>query len=487
MCEGHLSPDLKDRRIAELERQLAEALAKIERLQAGNAELERRLTEALAKIKVLQAENEALKRAGKRQATPFARRKRVAEPKKPGRKAGQGKFAHREKPTPEQVQETKVAELCNCPECGGELVDIREHEQFEIDIPEVKLVVRRYVSYSGSCPRCRKRMRMNHPEQTSQATGAAGVVVGPRAKALAADLKHRLGASYEKVCETINDAFGLQVTRSGWCQADQRLAEQAQPVYLELIETLRGCMAVHADETGWRIGSLSAWLWVFTQQHITVYTIADNRSHTVVLDILGREFKGILVADCFLAYDHHALADWLKQKCLAHLLKDLKELTETKTRGAVRFARDATALLKEALALKAEKPTLDAPTFAQRAADLETRLDTLIDPHRQLSDPDNARLAKRLRKQRPHILRFLYVDGLDATNNQAERMLRPAVITRKTNGCNRSETGAEAHAILSSVLATCRQQSIPILDYLIRLQRYGDTPPSLTGSPSAVT
>jgi hypothetical protein len=258
-------------------------------------------------------------------------------------------------------------------------------------------------------------------------------------------------------------------------------------VYLELIEALRGCVAVHADETGWRIGTLSAWLWVFTQQHITVYTIADNRSHEVVLDILGREFKGILVGDCFRAYDHRTLADWLKQKCLGHLLKDLKELTETKTRGAVRFARGVTALLKEALALKAKKPSLDASTFAQRAADLEARLDALIDPQRRLSDPDNARFAKRLRRQRPHILRFLYVDGLDATNNQAERMLRPAVITRKTNGCNRSETGAEAHAILSSVLATCRQQAIPILDYLIRLQRYGDTPPSLTGSPSAVT
>jgi len=194
MCEEHLTPDLKDRRIAELERQLAEALAKIERLQA---------------------ENEALKRAGKRQAAPFARREHVKEPKKAGRKAGQGKFARREKPTPEQVQETKIAELCNCPECGGELVDIREHEQFEIDIPEVKPVIWRYVSYSGECPTCRKRVRMNHPEQTSQATGAAGVVVGPRAKALAADLKHRLGASYEKVCETLNDAFGLKVTRSG--------------------------------------------------------------------------------------------------------------------------------------------------------------------------------------------------------------------------------------------------------------------------------
>lgn len=119
--------------------------------------------------------------------------------------------------------------------------------------------------------------------------------------------------------------------------------------------------------------------------------------------------------------------------------------------------------------------------------------DQLIDEKRRLTDPDNARFAKRLRKHRQYIFRFLYVDDLDATNpsagsgQAAERMLRPAVITRKTNGCNRSDEGAKTHAILSSLLATCRQQAVPILDYLIQLQRYGETPPSLTNCPSPPT
>ena len=78
--------------------------------------------------------------------------------------------------------------------------------------------------------------------------------------------------------------------------------------------------------------------------------------------------------------------------------------------------------------------------------------------------------------------RALYVDTLEATNNQAERMLRPAVITRKTNGCNRTPDGARTHAILSSVLVTCRQHSIPILDYLVQLQRFGGNPPPLVSA-----
>jgi transposase len=469
-------PSTKDQRIAELELELVRERANNQRLRRDNMRLQKLLER-------LQAEVEELQRAGKRQAAPFARRKRVEHPKKPGRKAGQGQFSRREPPAPKQVDETKVAKLRGCPQCGSRLREIHQHEQYVTDIPVVVPLITRYVTYSGYCIDCRKRVRSRHPEQTSQASGAAGVLVGPRAKALAADLKHRLGGSYGKVSEALNDAFGLQVSRSGWCQADQRLAETARPVYRELIEVIRRSMVVHADETGWRIGSLSAWLWVFANQEATVYAIRDNRSSDVVVEILGEKFKGILASDCFVAYDDKRLTDWLKQKCFSHLLKDLKGMQASKTGRAVRFAQQLTTLLRAALALKAEKANLDPTRFAQRAQVLETQLDTLISKQRNLKDRDNVRFARRLRKHRPHLLRFLYVDDLDATNNLAERQLRPGVIIRKTNGCNRSKAGAETHSILTSVMVTCHQHSVPILDYMVSLQRFGETPPSLVAAP----
>jgi len=446
----------KDQRIAELEQQLTQAVVTIEKMQK--------------QVELLRAKVEELERAGKRQAAPFGRRKLVEQRKRPGRKAGQGKFVHRAKPSPQEVNETKVAKLHGCPECGGKLREIHKHEQYEVDIPPVEPVITRFVSYSGYCGECQKRVRSRHPEQTSLAAGAAGVVVGPRAKAFATDLKHRLGVSYGKVSEVLNDAFDLQVSRSGWCQADQKLAEIAKPVYEKLVEIVRQCSVVHADETGWRIDTLSAWLWVFTNQEVTVYAIRDNRSSDVVIEILGQEFRGILASDCFVAYDDRRLKAWLKQKCLSHLLKDLKAMQESKTGRALHFARQLTALLQQAMTLKAEKSQMDPFTFYQRSQVLEAQLDALIGSQRRLKDRDNVRFARRLRKHRAHLLRFLYADGLEPTNNQAERMLRPAVITRKTNGCNRTRSGADAHAILSSVLVTCRQHSIPILDYLVQLQ-----------------
>jgi transposase len=462
-------PSTKDQRIAELEEQLIQALKIITKLEK--------------QVEILKGEVEELKRAGKRQAAPFARRKLVEHPKRPGRKAGQGKFTRREQPAPKRIDKTKRARLHGCPQCGSRLSDIHKHEQYVSDIPKIEPIITRYITYSGYCGGCHKRVRSQHPEQTSQATGAAGVMVGPRAKALAANMKHRLGCSYSKVSETLNDAFGLQVSRSGWCQADQRLAEIAKAVYQELINMVQHSSVVHADETGWRIGILSAWLWVFANQEVTVYAIRDNRSSDVILEILGEKFEGVLVSDCFVAYDNQRFADWLKQKCFSHLLKDLKEMEENKTGRAVQFARQVTAVLRTALKLKAEKSSLEPVIFAQRAQTIETQLDALISEQRQLKDRDNVRFARRLRKHRLHLLRFLYVDDLDATNNLAERQLRPGVIIRKTNGCNRTRGGALTHSVLASVLVTCHQRSVPILDYMVSLQQFGETPPSLIGSP----
>jgi transposase len=472
---GHRNADETKRLLAQLEIWQAE----VTDLQAEVRELAQERDELRAENAQLRQRVAELERSGKRQAAPFRREKQQKNPQPPGRRPGQGAFNHRPKPPPDTITDTRECRLHNCPHCGGAVQDVSEHEHFEVDIPAVRPVIIRYVTESGYCPGCQKQVNTRHEDQISAATGAAGVVLGPRSKALATDLKHRLGLSYAKIADLMNEVFGLESNRSTWCQADQRLAAQARPVYAGLCAVVRESATVHVDETGWRIGTLSAWLWVFTNQEVTVYTIAKGRGHEVVLDILGRSFTGVLVSDCFTAYDHKALAEWLKQKCLAHLLKDLRRLESEKTRGAVRFARDATRVLRDALALDKQRDTLSPEDYTQQCQQVEARLDRLIHIHRRFTDPDNLRLAKRLRKHRPHLLRFLYREGLDATNNQAERMVRPAVITRKTGGCNRTDTGAEAHAILSSILVTAKQRAIPILDLLIEIQRTDPSPPAL--------
>lgn len=449
------------------DREQQELEERIRGLETENAQLKKRLAELQQRLDRLSQEV----RQGKRQAAPFAKEKPTATPKRPGRHHGRGRYNYRQPPSPEQVDQTHFTPLPACPECGSLLQDRKTEERFQIDLPPVQPIVTRFVNECGYCPQCRQRFEAQHADQLSRARGAACVSLGPRVLGLGSDLHHRLGLSYGKVTDLLQTVFALPVTPGGLCQADQRLAKWATPVYEELVAALREACVVHADETGWRIGTLSAWLWVFTNRAWTVYKIESSRGHEVVVDVLGRRFAGVLECDCFKAYEARALTEWLQQKCVGHLIKELRRLEEEKRGRAVCFVRDVLAVLRAALVLRDEKGTLPPERFAHQAAQLETRLDVLIASQRQFTDADNVRFAKRLRRHREHLLRFLYVDEVEATNNRAERMLRPAVISRKTGGCNKTATGARTHAILASLSATCRQQERNVMQFFTDLAR----------------
>ncbi len=118
----------------------------------------------------LQEQLATAKRAGKH--TPFAREKRVAKPKRPGSKKGQGRFSYRRKPAPTAARETKTELLVNCPACGGPVSARKQHEQYVVDIPPVEPVITRYVTDSRGvapprpyyCAHGRQRVRSRHPE-----------------------------------------------------------------------------------------------------------------------------------------------------------------------------------------------------------------------------------------------------------------------------------------------------------------------------------
>ena len=219
-----------------------------------------------------------------------------------------------------------------------------------------------------------------------------------------------------------------------------------------MVTILQASRNVCADETGWRVAARPAWLWVFTNEWVTVYVIRADRSQAVIHEILGPYFRGVLSSDCFLAYDP---IDVEKQKCLAHLLNDLSALTTLKSRGAVRFSRAAAKILRDAIDLKRRGDWMSTRGYAVACGRIEARMDRLLAG--RYRDPDNRRLANRMIKHRHNLFTFLYVDEVEPTNNAAERALRPAVIARKLSAGNRSPTGSETHSILASLAQTARQ------------------------------
>ncbi len=442
----------------ELLAQLAAAQALNARLAGTLMRLEATVAQQAARIAELEQQLDDAQRRSKRQATPFSKGAPQAEPQKPGRKAGHP-AAQRAKPS--HIERELDAPLpAHCPHCGGQVQEDEVQPQYQEDIPRpVRPLVTQFNVHIGHCEQCARRVQGRHAEQTSDALGSAAVQLGPNVLALGAELKHVLGVSYGKVARFCQRSFGLSVNRSSFARADQRLAGRWQPSYRLLLIQLRQSRVIHSDETGWKIGGHNAWLWVFTNEQLTVYLIDPSRGHEVVESILGTDFAGVLVSDCFLAYDP---LDYVKAKCAGHLLKRCKALTESSNRTAVQFSQQLAGLLRGAIKLKERQARLSPHGYRVACGRLEAALDRLLE--RLYRQPDTARFAKLLRKQREHLFTFLYVAEVPPTNNAAERELRPAVIIRKTNGCNRSQAGATAHSILSSVIRTCEKQGLDFID-----------------------
>jgi len=369
--------------------------------------------------------------------------------RKPGRSRG---HAGTWQAVPARADEEIFAPLCRCPACGGEVSGVEDLEQFVVDLPEVRPRVQRVVTQRGWCPRCRRRVRSSHPAQVSRAGGSARVSLGGRALGLAAELKHRLGVPYRDIAELFATYFGLAVSHSALVHGSVRLARRGKPTYQALVQLVRQSAVVQTDDTGWRIDTRSAWLWVFATSQATVYVIDRRRGHEVVTRLLGKDFAGTLVSDGLPALDALDALDFVRAQCLGHLLRRARELAQTQTRGAVRFPRALKELLQQAIGLAHRHTELSAATMREYARRIERRTDRLL--RGRITHPENRRLADHLRKHRLQLFGSLYDPEIPSTNNLSEQQLRGAVVTRKIGGCNRSDQHADAHAILTSIAQT---------------------------------
>lgn len=223
---------------------------------------------------------------------------------------------------------------------------------------------------------------------------------------------------------------------------------------------------MNADETSWKIDGEKAWLWVFTNEAVSVYVIDPTRAHEVVERVLDEEFEGVLGCDCFPAYDP---LKYRQQKCLGHLLKRCSRIALVQSEEAVAFSQQVANLLRKAIRLKKRKDEMSLHGYRVARGKLEATLDRLL--AQDVTDPENVKLVKLLTKQRHRLFTFLYVEEVDPTNNIAELRIRPAVIVRKISAGNRSTQGAITHAILTSIIQTCRQQETDFLDVATQLLR----------------
>ena len=466
--------------------------SEVERLRRENEQLREDLRRSEAERQRLRRENEKLKedleaarRAVYRQAAPFSRGTRVAEPRRPGRKAGSAYGAPAQRRPPSHVDVICEAPLppC-CPRCHGALRHVRVATQYQEELPVQRPLVRAFHIHIGECTQCHRRVQGRHPLQTSEALGAAAVQWGPQTVALAVLLNKRFGLPYGKIAALLRDRFGLTVTRGGLVHAVHRTARQAQPTYQTLCATVRGSPVVTADETSWRVDADLQWLWAFVTPETTAYAIQPGRGLAQAAHIIGVDYAGVLQRDGWQSYRQFTSA--AHQTCLAHLLRRCRTLLLDYP--AQPFVTAVKAMLKAALTTRDRylAGTISAHGLAVARGQYLERLGQLLErtPSRHLRV---RRFQGHLIVEYDAIFSFLFDPTLDATNWRAEQALRPAVVTRKMcGGGNRTRRGADSQQVLASVLRTADQRGLDATDVLVTLltARTPSVPPSLRTVPA---
>jgi transposase len=450
-----------------LERERERLEAERERLGGENERL-RAERERLREVNQrLRGEVEALRRAAKRQAAPFSRNDPTPNPKRAGRKPGAAYGTRAYRRSPERVDEVVTVGLPGCcPGCGGELMLERVATQHVEDLPPTRTLVTRYQLHVGRCRSCGRRVQPRHPGQTSDALGAAGNQLGPRAVALAAWLSKGLGVPAGKIVRLLGH-LGLQVTPGGVTQAVARAARACQPTYQALVDGVRASPVVAPDETGWRVGGLRSWLWAFVGAQVTVYRVAHGRGYADAAAVLGEGYAGVLERDGWAPYRRFENAR--HQSCLAHLLRRCRELLADADRGQAKTPHAVRRILENALALREayQAGAVDAATLTAEAGRLGGKVDKLVAGATRY--PPNRRLLDHLAREREHLFTFLRIPGVEATNWRAEQAIRPAVVTRKVWGGNRTWAGATTWQTLTSVVRTASQQGCDPVELLARL------------------
>jgi transposase len=345
------------------------------------------------------------------------------------------------------VDQEIVVPLETCPECGRTLRDQRVVVQYIEELPIVRPHVIKLVTHEADCPCCQKAVRSRHPLQVSLAEGAAAVQLGPVALGVAAELNKKHGLTLRRTCAVLKQLFDLKLSPGGLAHALRRLAGKLEPAYENLLARLRAGPYVHSDETSWWVGGPGHWLWVFATKEATVYRVAEGRGREIIVENLGADYAGVLVSDCLSVYDG---VNGQQHKCYSHHLKAISQALEA---GPSEYLEQVRALLKAAMALKGAE--LEPEQRLRSRMALEKQAHQLLDTPRPGLEE---KVRRRLFKQRDHLFTFLDHPPVEATNNLAERQLRPAVIARKISCGNKTASGARTWEILTSLAATCAQR-----------------------------
>jgi hypothetical protein len=434
-----------------LDDDVARLRAENRRLHAENAALCSALAAAQETIRQQQ---EALVRLEARLADveqrppPWAKANTPSDrPAKPRKQRAPEQNAGRRREPPTRIVEHAYE---RCPDCayqlrGSSVAWSRQVIELPAPLPVDVIEHRGLKRY---CPVCQ--------QWRTPRVDVGGVVLGRsrfgvRLVSLLGWLRARLRLPLRQIQEVVQTLWGLRLSEGGLVDSLRRLAAATAEERARIGAQMRASPAVHADETGWRENGQNGYVWVCaTPQGHCLYTYDRSRAGAVAQELLD-ECTGVRCSDFYAGYNGVL---GRKQRCWAHLVRDLHALKEAHPQA--QDVQDWVTAL-QALYERGQECTRQELSARQRErayGHLEGRASALARCYADHAGHPCQTLAQRLRRHRGEFFEFVRVPALDATNNEAERRLRPLVIARKISGGTRSRQGTQTRLDLASLFQT---------------------------------
>jgi len=343
-----------------------------------------------------------------------------------------------------------------------------------VELPVIEAEVTEYELHSLECGRCGKRVAASLPEGVP--TGA----FGPRLQATVSVCTGVYHMSKRAVAGFVGDLLGVEMS-VGSVAACEGATSGALAAPVEEARTyVQKQRIVNADETSWREGRKKAWLWAAATPLVAVFLICRNRGQDAAKKLLGF-FQGILITDQWNGY--HFWSVLKRQLCWAHLKRHFTELSEF--RGAA--GRIGTALLAETKRMfawwyRVRDGTWRRAAFQRCMAPLRKRVEALLEQGAASRNSRTAGMCAELLKRVEALWTFVRIEGVEPTNNAAERVIRPCVLWRKGSFGTHSAEGSRFAERMMTVRATLRLQGRNILAFVVaacEARLHGRKPPSL--------
>jgi hypothetical protein len=321
------------------------------------------------------------------------------------------------------------------------------------DIPPVKPVVTEYRLHRARCKSCRRRVTAPLPDNVNASA------FGPRVHATVAYLAGDLRASRERIRTTLRDVFGIAVSIGGVDAMLRRIATGLDDPYRQVLKAVRGSPHVNVDETGWA----GRWLWGAFTEDLAVYRVDTKRNRHAAQRLLGTPHaEQVVTSDRHGAYAQYPN----RQVCWAHIQRNTRDLT-LRSKAAAHVAPIIDQIISDVFdAWHDFHQTGDRIALIDRCAQIDERLRDVLNQGSASQDKATRTYCRRLRNQIPHLWTFALIDGVEPTNNHAERGLRTAVIHRKITSGTHTPAGHHTIERLLTAIQTRRQQGKPIHQYL---------------------